>query len=152
MGKIKRRSPKGVAANCTQCNDEYISKNVRSMYCAPCKKAKEAQHHLEWKRKNRERSRALNRESQKRCLPQRAAAQMAREALKLQAVPAWADMEEIKYIYNLAKERGLEVDHIVPLRSKFVCGLHTPDNLRCIPKELNQMKSNRYWPDMAIGG
>jgi len=69
-------------------------------------------------------------------------------ALKLNAVPAWYNKKEVKYIYKIARERNLEVDHIVPLNSKFVCGLHVQDNLRCIPRELNMKKSNRYWSDM----
>lgn len=71
-----------------------------------------------------------------------------REVRKMQAVPAWFDKEEVKYIYQLAKERGLEVDHMVPLKSDLVCGLHVQDNLRCISTELNRRKSNLYWPDM----
>lgn len=64
------------------------------------------------------------------------------------ATPSWVDWDEIKYIYRLATEKGLSVDHIVPINSKYVCGLHTGDNLRCIPIKLNSYKGNRYWPDM----
>lgn len=71
-----------------------------------------------------------------------------RRASTSQAVPVWANQEEILYVYQLAQERGLSVDHIVPLQSNKVCGLHTEDNLRCIPKKLNTQKGNRYWPDM----
>ena len=65
------------------------------------------------------------------------------------ATPSWADRVEMKHIHTLASEKGLVVDHIVPLTSKFVCGFNTPDNLRCISRELNAYKGNRYWPDMA---
>lgn len=56
--------------------------------------------------------------------------------------------------YRLCRERTrttgvrFEVDHIVPLRSKVVCGLHNEHNLRVIPAIENNRKGNRRWPDM----
>lgn len=65
----------------------------------------------------------------------------------------WADEFLILEIYDLAKRRtrltGIkwEVDHIVPLNSVLVCGLHVHTNLRVIPKVLNVSKNNRSWPN-----
>lgn len=75
-------------------------------------------------------------------------------AKKLQATPAWANQFFIDEIYDLAQLRtkatGVEhqVDHIVPLNHKKVCGLHVEFNLRVIPAVINQKKGNRHWPDM----
>jgi len=81
-----------------------------------------------------------------------------RRAIKLQAIPKFIDVEFeemfIEEIYSLSALRtellGIEfnVDHIVPLNSKTVCGLHYSANLQILEKELNLKKSNRYWPDM----
>ena len=77
-----------------------------------------------------------------------------RRATKLEATPAWAIEFFIREAYALAKLRektcGGEwhVDHIVPLRSKLVCGLHTHHNLQVIPAKSNISKNNRFWPDM----
>jgi hypothetical protein len=77
-----------------------------------------------------------------------------RRATRLQAMPVWANEFFIAEAYHLAKLRtkatGLEwhVDHIVPLQSKKVCGLHVEFNLQVIPAKVNASKSNRYWPDM----
>ena len=77
-----------------------------------------------------------------------------RYATKLNATPTWADQFIIREAYALAKLREKicggkwHVDHIVPLRSKLVCGLHTHHNLRVIPASINISKNNRYWPDM----
>ena len=75
-------------------------------------------------------------------------------AVKVQATPLWANKFFISEAYHLAALRtkitGLpwEVDHIVPLRSKKVCGLHVEHNLRVILASENHSKGNRYWPDM----
>jgi hypothetical protein len=64
------------------------------------------------------------------------------------ATPGWADRGRMLAIYAEAKAGGLEVDHIVPLRSDVVCGLHCEANLRSIPGVENAVKGNRFWPDM----
>jgi hypothetical protein len=75
-------------------------------------------------------------------------------ANKLRATPKWANKELVLNIYKLAEEQermtGIKqhVDHIVPLNSKYVCGLHCEANLQILSAQENQVKSNRYWPDM----
>ena len=70
-----------------------------------------------------------------------------------QATPGWLTEEDMflfEEIYHLAKIRrevtGLEwhVDHIIPLKGRLVCGLHTPDNLQVILGNLNRKKSNAW--------
>lgn len=70
------------------------------------------------------------------------------QAAKIQATPAWADRDKILLIYEQARAASLEVDHIVPLRSPLVCGLHVEHNLRSILPDANNKKGNRWWPDM----
>ncbi|KVP16997.1 hypothetical protein WJ84_01615 [Burkholderia ubonensis] len=79
----------------------------------------------------------------------------ARRQLRLrQAYPAWANDELIAEAYALARLRTLatgipwQVDHIVPLNSDLVCGLHWEANLQVIPAVANLAKSNNWWPDM----
>lgn len=87
--------------------------------------------------------------------PDRVNADTARRQLILrQAYPAWADDTLIAEFYALARLRTLmtgipwEVDHIVPLNSDLVCGLHWEGNLQVIPAAANLAKSNDWWPDM----
>ena len=107
-----------------------------------------------WREKNRERERLRH----KAYLEQRpevyAANAARRRAAKAKATPAWANEFFIAEAYALARLRtkttGVRwtVDHVVPLRSKLVCGLHVETNLAVIPASENFAKGNRRWPDM----
>ena len=74
-----------------------------------------------------------------------------RRSNKLQATPNWADPTKILAIYRKAAEAGYDVDHIVPLVSSKVCGLHVESNLQILPSDENRRKGNRWWPDMFEG-
>lgn len=75
-------------------------------------------------------------------------------ARKLNATPSWAIQWFIQEALHLARVRSKvtgfkwHVDHIVPLKSKKVCGLHWEGNLQVIPALENRKKLNVYWPDM----
>ena len=75
--------------------------------------------------------------------------QRQRKARLQQAVPKWYPQEKdkIKKVYEKAKELGFTVDHIVPLKSDLVCGLHTWANLQLLESSLNSRKRNLEWPD-----
>ena len=65
-----------------------------------------------------------------------------RRAAKLNAIVAWTNLEKIKEIYKNCP-KGFHVDHIIPLVSDKVCGLHVENNLRIIPAEENISKGNK---------
>lgn len=73
-----------------------------------------------------------------------------RRAMKLQATPSWADQQAIRRFYDRARRltetTGIqhEVDHIVPLRSPVVCGLHCEANLQILTKRENRRKWNHH--------
>lgn len=64
-------------------------------------------------------------------------------AAKLQAIPAWANLEYIKGIYANCPE-GYHVDHWAPLQGDTVCGLHSEHNLQYIKAKDNIAKSNNF--------
>ena len=76
----------------------------------------------------------------------------ARRRKHREATPSWLTREQkgqIRELYKIAitmtKTTGEQyvVDHIIPLRSEIVCGLHVPWNLRVIPRQENLLKSNK---------
>lgn len=71
----------------------------------------------------------------------------ARRSRERAATPSWADLAAIERIY-LNCPAGHEVDHIVPLQSPEVCGLHVPYNLQYLPMPENRRKSNRLNPGL----
>jgi hypothetical protein len=77
-----------------------------------------------------------------------------RDAKKRNASVSWANVDVMKVIYDLAikktKVTGTphQVDHIVPLVSDKVCGLHVEWNLQVLTQAENCSKNNRWWPDM----
>ena len=71
-----------------------------------------------------------------------------RRSTLLKATPSWANESAIISIYEKAIAQGREVDHIVPLHSNLVCGLHVENNLQILTRMENIKKGNRWWPDM----
>lgn len=76
-----------------------------------------------------------------------------RKAAVKRATPAWFSSDDkwvMQEAYELAQRRkettGIdwEVDHVIPLRGKLVCGLHTPLNIAVIPRAENNYKRAKY--------
>jgi hypothetical protein len=85
----------------------------------------------------------------------------ARRRKHREATPPWLSRQQksqIRELYKMAitmtKTTGEQyvVDHIVPLRSDAVCGLHVPWNLRVITQEENLKKSNKFVDAPAKSG
>ena len=124
-----------------------------------CTECKRVQDRADQKRPHRaKRINAYAREYTKRSerrAAERSFAAAGRAAL-LQATPPWltpAQKQAIRAVYEeadrLTRETGVphEVDHIVPLRGKVVCGLHVPWNLQVLTARRNRSKSSHFTVD-----
>lgn len=115
--------------------------NVRRQVCARhyvknLEKVIEA--NLRWRKQNPDRVRAISRK---------------RQTMKAKASPRWLTEDQwaaIDFFYAHAVDcervsgEKYDVDHIVPLQGKTVCGLHVPWNLQVLPRDLNRRKHNRH--------
>lgn len=109
-----------------------------------------------WREKNLELARKKSRDNatkwQRKNIGRTNATQAKRRAIKKQALAPWANLKLIKQVYKqaaeLTKSTGIphEVDHIYPLQSKYMCGLHVENNLQILTKSENSAKRNLVWP------
>jgi hypothetical protein len=79
----------------------------------------------------------------------------SRRAYMGKATPPWADKDAMLAAYEYAhwlREIGVdaEVDHIIPLYGRNVCGLHVHCNLRVVLKTENRSKNNRIDPALSV--
>ena len=101
---------------------------------------------LAWAKANPARKAENNAAYSKRYPEKTRATRMLRIATTLRATPRWADIAAIKAIYaecvQTQNRTGVkhEVDHIVPLRGRTVCGLHVHWNLQILSRTENRKK------------
>lgn len=162
--KLCRKGLHQYFADKKQCPDCKKSANQKWRKEKPDKKK---QSDKEWRQRNRERVRQIQKNWNKKHPERRSKMNLRwqkenaekansitakRRALKKQALPPWADIKAIaeiyKQAYQLTKETGIvyTVDHIYPLQSKYMCGLHVENNLQILTKSENSVKGNRIWP------
>jgi hypothetical protein len=107
----------------------------------------------EWNKNNPERRAAIYKKHCQKFKHKYSAKTMMRNAQKRMATPKWLTKDHLKKIesiyllrdlYSLFVGKKHEVDHIVPLKSGSVCGLHVPWNLRIITQFENRSKSNKF--------
>lgn|SRR6266478_975641 len=156
MKKWRAANPERSAAS----HKAWVSKNrarlnekQRERYAADPEKAKAYQ--KAWRAANIESVLLSGRVSAKKRKVQHSIVESRRRAKLRNACVNWADKFIVEEMYDLASQRSKvmgfawQVDHIVPLKSRFVCGLHVESNLRVIPAIENFRKGNRWWPNMT---
>lgn len=150
-----------------QCNRDKVRVRTRAWYDANKDKVRSAWKVLysrtrvdrikyvgEWQKKNKARKSEYQRRYRVRHAHTVALKDKRRKEALRRAIVPWSDLVAISEFYRKARELSAvtgaewQVDHIVPIKSDRVCGLHVLDNLRFIPKADNASKGNRHWPDM----
>ena len=146
--KITRQNPEFVAKEYAQ-RKIYVQKNREKILMGMLSWRERNQEHVkEYGKKYRQENKHLiNFLCQKRKID------------LIKRTPKWLDEEDlwmIEQAYDIATKRsaatGIEwhVDHIIPLRGKYVSGLHVPTNLQVIPWYENQRKTNKFGGDQCL--
>jgi len=131
-------------------NQERDRQNKRKWYEQNKELVRE--NNRKWCKQNPDLNRACKRRWDKANPAKLRAKQARRRARIKQATPPWAEHAAINQIFDeacrLERETGIpyHVDHIYPLYSPYLCGLHIAENLQAIPKSENLKKSNKTWP------
>jgi hypothetical protein len=133
-------------------NKDFVAKIAKEWRVNNLKKCAEAA--SIWRKKHPEKSKSVMASYAKKNKSIINAIGARRRALKALASPQWSNRSDIRAFYETAAGLSMltgdwyHVDHIVPINSKYVCGLHVAANLRVITATENSKKGNRYWPDM----
>ena len=147
----------GKRSRCADCINDQIKQGYHDDVERSRQKAKEThQRHLTGRRKwyysnHEQRKAACKARYYRDKTPYLLRSASRRKAIQ-RATPSWANVEAIKAIYAEAVEKTLQtgvlhhVDHIDPLTSDRVCGLHVHNNLQILPAAENFAKHNRFIP------
>lgn len=122
------------------CKRGHISKRVtKKKMCYRC----DLDRVMLWQQNNRDKVCATMQLYRKRHPNYNKTQVSLRRARIKNAIPIWANLEKIKDFYRFCPV-GYEVDHIIPLRGKYVSGLHVEGNLQYLSKTENRSKSNKF--------
>src|SRR5210317_2247166 len=68
-----------------------------------------------------------------------------RRSRKKLATPVWSDLDKINEVYANCSD-DMTVDHIIPITSPIVCGLHVSWNVQYLTRSANSKKGNSLPP------
>lgn len=124
-------------------NTNQCKESVRSYRKNNTSKVRE--YKKQWNSKNPELLKNIKKREQEKNIKSYLYRNAKRRADLLLATPKWLTKEHLQAIKDIYKNcpDGYHVDHIIPLKSDFLCGLHVPWNLQYLPAKENISKKNK---------
>ena len=143
---------------CLKCKKEKHLKHftkhssAKSGYRSTCRECRtgEAKH---WYKENRQQKNLTSKKHYEANKEKYFLRYSKRRAALKNAIPSWySETDDIEFLKlkqeceELNKKTGIihEIDHIIPLQSDIVCGLHCKENWQILTREQNRSKSNKY--------
>jgi hypothetical protein len=148
--KNNRQKATAATKNWQKNNRERVRQYDRQRY------QQQAQAGVAWHQLNPKQHRKNGKTSYEKNKAREFARVASRRALKKQAVACWSNKEKIKKFYEEAQKLTIKtgevhhVDHVYPLQSDWLCGLHVESNLQILTEKENQKKGNRTWPGQLL--
>lgn len=144
----------GVCKECVYNNAErYTKENLTKVRQYNKQYLKQTKYHIEYYAANAEKSKLYTRRWKANNPERLAVMRNSRGLLVEKATPLWYEEDLINKLYKKRDELSelwnieLTVDHIIPIKSDTVCGLHCWANLQLIDRKLNGQKHNKYETD-----
>jgi hypothetical protein len=149
-----KKNPEKYAQKLAKLREKTASKPKKKRLTREEKLLKKREYNKIWSEKNKDRFIQMRKDWFLRNKHVEMERVRRRQAAQKKAVPKWASKEAMQSFYDAAiketKATGEKwsVDHIVPLKSPLVCGLHCEYNMQIMRFSDNSKKGNRHWPDM----
>ena len=140
--KISDKEYRNRTKNCTK-KKEYMKKYNKKY------REENTEYYKEYKRNNKEIAKKQKKEYRIKNRATLNSQEAKRRFAKHKATPEWSELAMINILFEKAKWleslTGLKyhIDHIIPLKSNNVCGLHVWQNLQILDATLNLQKSNK---------
>ena len=135
-----------VIKTCAQCQERKQSAFIKTV-CRRCYTSNHRNNnpgiYKKSREKNREKILKYSKNYSLKNPEKRAAREAARRIKTNHGAASFSDVTNIRVFYE-KRPLNMEVDHIIPIKNKNICGLHVSWNLQYLTPKENRTKNNKF--------